>query len=175
MLNSQGGLRRSVAADLQQLAAITSRHSLRSSPFAAQLAANHTPVALSPFAHELLMRFLHNGGTRMLPLLSIINSHMDLQASATGGREGGGEARGPSEADWFSVPLSIQNQKGSGWRGLAARNSGPVRPQLRRTGAVDAATETHLCTDRGGRTWVAFRWGVSCDAESQLGAHAAMR
>lgn len=43
--------------------------------------ASKHPLKLSAYSHELLMRFLHNGGRRMLPLLSIVNSHFDLQAS----------------------------------------------------------------------------------------------
>ncbi|KAG2498907.1 hypothetical protein HYH03_003098 [Edaphochlamys debaryana] len=80
VLSGHGGQpRRAVASDLQQLASITSRHHLRSSPFAAGLQAGKTAVPLSPYAHDLLMRFLHNGGARTLPLLSVVNGHIDLQ------------------------------------------------------------------------------------------------
>ncbi|PNW75451.1 hypothetical protein CHLRE_12g526950v5 [Chlamydomonas reinhardtii] len=87
VLATLGGMRRAAASDLSQLAALTSRSLLRGSAFAAARlglgaggpAAAKTAVALSPYAHDLLMRWLHTGGGRMLPLLSVVNSCLDLQ------------------------------------------------------------------------------------------------
>ncbi|GIL98625.1 hypothetical protein Vretimale_3968, partial [Volvox reticuliferus] len=120
LLNSQGGLRRSVATDLQQLAAITSRHSLRSSPFATSLATSKAPVALSPFAHELLMRFLHNGGSRMLPLLAIVNSYIDLQVLE-------GAARGTAAAAAAAAEEELEDGEGPwGAEGEPVGDTGPA-------------------------------------------------
>ena len=103
MLATLGGMRRAAASDLSQLAALTSRSLLRGSAFAAARlglgaggpAAAKTAVALSPYAHDLLMRWLHTGGGRMLPLLSVVNSCLDLQV---GGGGGGGGGRGLGSA-----------------------------------------------------------------------------
>ncbi|GFR43957.1 hypothetical protein Agub_g5100 [Astrephomene gubernaculifera] len=97
VLASQGGLRRRIASDLQQLSGLAGRQQLRSSPWVAGLAGSRVAVPLSPPAHELLLRFLHTGGGRMLPLLAIINGHVDLQVveglprGAAAAEEEGGE------------------------------------------------------------------------------------
>lgn len=145
LLSSQGGLRRSVAAELHVLAAITSRALIRASTWAAAImttspqpptaaittgaamaattppaplppaataaAAAKAVVSLSPYAHELLMRFLHTGGCRMLPLLAIVNSHIDVQVVE-------GPARGAAAAAAAAAAEADEMEDGEwGWDG----------------------------------------------------------
>lgn len=91
---SQGGLRARQAHDVQELRAITTKHHLASSQFAASIlgtrggggggAPSKQVVRLSGYSHELLMHFLHGAGARMLPLLSNINQFFDFKVGGVG-------------------------------------------------------------------------------------------
>ncbi|GIL98627.1 hypothetical protein Vretimale_3968 [Volvox reticuliferus] len=66
------------------------------------------------------MRFLHNGGSRMLPLLAIVNSYIDLQVLE-------GAARGTAAAAAAAAEEELEDGEGPwGAEGEPVGDTGPA-------------------------------------------------